>query len=129
MSKSDPLGCLFLDDSPEAIKMKISKSKTDSIPNITYDRDLRQNLAGLIEIMASLKELSPESIAQNFKHFNHSQFKNELCETLITYFKNIREQYDTFKTFPVDDVITEGSIAAAKIASRNFAKFLEYLNK
>ena len=129
MSKSDPSGCLFLDDSPESIRAKILKAKTDSTPKISYDKDSRQSLAGLIEIMASLQDSSPEAVVQNYGHLNHSQFKFELSNILIHNFKEFREKYNSFETELVQDLICAGSIQASKIASDNFSIFLELLNK
>ncbi|MDP3947578.1 MAG: tryptophan--tRNA ligase [bacterium] len=54
MSKSDPTGCLFLDDAPEAIRKKVMGAVTDSGGAVAYDPKQRPGISNLVLIYAAM---------------------------------------------------------------------------
>jgi len=54
MSKSDPAGCLFLDDAPEAIRKKVMGAVTDSGGAVAYDQKQRPGISNLVLIYAAI---------------------------------------------------------------------------
>ena len=85
MSKSDTskLSCINLIDDPEMIRMKIKKSKTDSLGAITYDPIERPEVANLLRIYSSLKGIDPLKSPQLFENDNMFAFKTKISDLLV----------------------------------------------
>ncbi len=92
MSKSEPDGCLFLDDRPEEIKRKISRAVTDSGSSIFYDPNEKPGLSNLIEIYAGIAGGSPEAVAEKFEGKNYGEFKGALAELIADHLDDFREK-------------------------------------
>ncbi|MDO8504380.1 MAG: tryptophan--tRNA ligase [Candidatus Liptonbacteria bacterium] len=92
MSKSNPAGCLFLDDSPETIKEKIKRAVTDSDTHIRYDAQAKPAISNLLRIYASLSNSLVPDIEKQFEGKNYSEFKLALADIvakhLESFFKN-----------------------------------------
>jgi len=87
MSKSNTskLSRINLSDSPETIKLKIKKAKTDSFPIPENPKNLnkRPEVLNLINIYSSVTNLTKEKICEEFSKKNFSIFKESLTEALI----------------------------------------------
>jgi tryptophanyl-tRNA synthetase len=131
MSKSQPEGCLFLDDSPEDIRAKIARAVTDSDTKIEYDPERKPGLSNLLEIYAALdehgtsevgqatgKSCEPKEIAREFAGKSYSEFKKSLAELVADYFANFRAQKQKLLTKPATlvKILNDGSARAAKVA-------------
>jgi tryptophanyl-tRNA synthetase len=129
MSKSEPLGCLFLTDGPKESFEKIMKAKTDSYTGISYEKNNRPSLANLIEIMAALKGDSPQGIADKYEKYDHRYFKEELAFEYSKYFDTFRGKYSSVTMAQIKNVIELGASEAQQSASSAMEIFLEALNK
>ena len=87
MSKSNNsnLSRINLSDSPDEIKLKIKKAKTDSFPIPENPENLnnRPEVLNLINIYSSITNLTKEKICKEFSEKNFSTFKKSLTEALI----------------------------------------------
>ena len=65
MSKSDKsaLSCINLIDDREMIRAKIRKAKTDALGKITYDPEVRPEVANLLKIYAALSGIEVHKVA------------------------------------------------------------------
>ena len=54
MSKSEPAGCIFLDETPEEITAKVMAAVTDSGTGILYDIENKAGIANLLTIFANV---------------------------------------------------------------------------
>lgn len=117
MSKSDPGGCLFLTDEPAEVLKKIMKAKTDSFKGISYDLVLRPCLANLINILALLKNETPQFIAEQYKKLDHCAFKETLANEYSAYFYNFRKAYASITTEETKYIIDQASTDAQMSAS------------
>jgi tryptophanyl-tRNA synthetase len=120
MSKSQPEGCLFLDDSPEDAARKIARAVTDSGTEIAYDPAKKPGLANLIDIYAALTHMEPKTVAEEFGGKSYAQLKASLAEVFVDYFANFRTAKEKLLAKPDDlaKVLKEGSESAAKVANR-----------
>src|SRR3989344_7463910 len=75
MSKSEPKGCLFLDDSPKEIKEKIAAAVTDSGSEITFDEDKKTAVSNLIRIYGLLAKKTFEEVTAEFRGKGYADFK------------------------------------------------------
>lgn len=91
MSKSDPQGCLFLEDSEEEIQEKIKRAVTDSGKEIIFDEKNKPAISNLMLIYEGFSGLTAKKIEEKFKDKTYVEFKTSLAELLI---KNLREFQD-----------------------------------
>lgn len=124
MSKSDPAGCLFLDDSPEEIKVKIARATTDSGSEVSYDPQKKPGLSNLIEIYAALSHMEPKLIAAEFTGQNYAHFKSRLAELVADHFADFRAKKKSLLAKPQNLIatLTSGSRKAAKVAEKKIAE-------
>ncbi|MFA5098836.1 MAG: tryptophan--tRNA ligase [Candidatus Paceibacterota bacterium] len=92
MSKSQPEGCLFIDDSPEEIKNKIKRAVTDSGSEIKYDKKNKPAISNLLEIYSALSGDKIEKLENKFAGNNYSALKNDLAELITDYFADFRKK-------------------------------------
>ena len=85
MSKSDLLDIsrINLSDNKNLIKEKIQKAKTDSFPNIIFNKVIRPGISNLINMYSCLVDISIYEIEVNFKFMKHSEFKKNLINIII----------------------------------------------
>ncbi len=71
MSKSlnSPLGTIYVLDEPDEIVRKVKKAVTDTDGEVRYDRDDKPGLSNLLEILASLSDEAPESVAARYQRY------------------------------------------------------------
>lgn len=95
MSKSNPsdFSRINLLDSPELIRQKIKKAKTDSIRGLTFDNPDRPESHNLLTIYMLMTGRSKEDIAQECKNMSYKEFKSLLAEAIINHLKPIQERY------------------------------------
>ncbi|MEK7465514.1 MAG: tryptophan--tRNA ligase [Patescibacteria group bacterium] len=86
MSKSQPSGCLFLDDAPDIIRSKIKTAVTDSGREVTYNPERKKAVSSLILIYSALSGKSIKAIEQMFKGKGYGEFKKSLAEAAVSAF-------------------------------------------
>jgi tryptophanyl-tRNA synthetase len=86
MSKSEPEGCIFLDDSPEVIQKKIARAVTDSDSQIYYDPIKKAGLSNLLELYGAFTDKDPHAIAADFRDKRYSDLKAALSDLISNYF-------------------------------------------
>ena len=85
MSKSQPSGCLFLDDSPKEIYKKLQKAVTDSGKEIKYDQKNKPAISNLIKIYQVLSGQTVKNIENKFKNKGYGDFKRDLAKIVVKY--------------------------------------------
>lgn len=122
MSKSEPTGCVFIDDSPEVIKKKIMSAVTDSGKEVKHDPK-KPGISNLLEIASALSEKSVPELEAVFKDANYGEFKAYVAQLTADYFAPIRERKAKLLKTPekVLKLFAAGSAQAAKIANAKMA--------
>lgn len=123
MSKSDPEGCLFIDDSPEEIKKKISRATTDSSSEVKHKPE-KSGISNLLEIYSALSGETIPGLEKQFAGKNYSAFKADLAELVSGYFADFREKKGLLMDKPktLTTVLKEGSKQAAVIAEKKISE-------
>lgn len=70
-------------DDPDMIRLKIRKSKTDSLGQIKYDPVNRPEVANLLRIYGALEGIPVSKVDQLFEDDNMFSFKEKLSNCLI----------------------------------------------
>ena len=124
MSKSDPDGCLFLDDEPEAIRKKIARAVTDSDGTIKYDVKHKPGLSNLLEIYGALTYMEPAMVAKEFSGESYSVLKQRLTEVVVEYFAPFRAAKKKLLAKPaaIRKILDDGSKKAGVVATRKMAE-------
>jgi tryptophanyl-tRNA synthetase len=126
MSKSDnsDYSRINLTDSPDDIRRKIQKAKTDAIKGISFDPEIRPEISNLIKIYASLSEFSVEKVVQKYSESNCSAFKNDLSDLIISELEPINKKIKDFLSDRsyINEVLKKGHEAAQPIAEDTLNK-------
>jgi tryptophanyl-tRNA synthetase len=117
MSKSDPKGCIFIDDSPEEIMEKVKVAVTDSGSEIVYNPEEKPAIANLLRIYAALTDKFIPDLEKEFAKMNYSEFKIALGNAIAEHFNNFRENKKRLDE-DLKKLLDAGSKKAAKIASK-----------
>lgn len=116
MSKSDPKGCIFLDDSPEEIAEKIKTAATDSGSEVAHNPEEKPGISNMLRIYAALSDKFIPDIEEEFKGRNYSDFKASLANIIADHFAPFREAKKNLNE-NLSKLLETGSKKANKIAS------------
>lgn len=118
MSKSEPSGCVFIDDSQEVMTKKIMSAVTDSGNEIVMRED-KPGISNLLRIASALSEKPIQELEAMFKGKNYGEFKKYVARTTNDYFAPIRERKAKLLKTPakVLKIFADGSAKANKIAN------------
>jgi len=118
MSKSQPAGCLFLDDSPDAIRAKIKRAVTDSGRDILFDPVKKPAVSNLLLIYSALAGKPISKIEREFAGKGYGEFKHTLAEVAVEAFEPFQKKKKTLlknqKT--LHKLLASGNRKALKIA-------------
>ncbi len=124
MSKSDPQGCLFLDDSPETVLDKLKRAVTDSGSTIFYDPENKPAVANLLRIWMGMTGQSQKEAEEYFGGKSYADFKVKLAEVIIEKFAPFRAKKSALLKKPgtLKRILKEGSEAARKVADKKLTE-------
>jgi len=126
MSKSDPseLSRINLLDSPDDIRRKIKRCKTDSVRGLWFDDADRPECNNLLTLYMVLSDQKKETVAAECAEMGWGQFKPLLTEAAIAALEPIQEKYREIMAEPgyLDSVLQQGSEKAAALANQTLAK-------
>jgi tryptophanyl-tRNA synthetase len=113
---------LLLDDLNQ-VKNKIRSAVTDSDTSIKYDLKNKAGVSNLLQIYASLTDLSIKDIELKYKDSNYKAFKEDLAEIVANTLKPIQEKYQEIINSPyLDEVLDQGRQRASEIARKKMFK-------
>ena len=119
MSKSEPAGCIFLNDQPAVIEQKIKRAVTDTAP--PKAGEMSPGVANLFQL---LQEFSSEETVKKFRRayedgsIRYSELKPVLAKDIIKGLKPFQKKYATLIEQPkkLMSVLESGSSKARKVA-------------
>lgn len=94
MSKSDESGkgVIFMTDTEEIIRSKISSATTDSVGKINYDVVNQPGIANLLEILALFSDQPISRVTSDFEgQEQYSTLKNDVADAICIYLTNFQE--------------------------------------
>ena len=94
MSKSDdnPLGCVYLLDSLEDIRLKFRKAVTDSEKSIRYDVENKPGISNLLAILSASTGKKIENLEKEYEGKTYAQFKDDVAEAVISVIKPLQQR-------------------------------------
>ncbi len=115
MSKSEPAGCLFLDDSPEEIKIKVMAAVTDSGSDISYNPEAKPGISNLLAILSGVTGESVTALAEANKDERYSSFKMTVAKAVTKKFAVFRKKKEKLLASP--DKLMKIALRGAKVAN------------
>lgn len=127
MSKSQPSGCLFLDDEPEVIRKKVMSAVTDSGSEVKFDEVNKPGVSNLLRILSAVTGKAIPQLETEFAGQQYGAFKSAVADALITYLAPIREKKLALLKKPntVLKAFAKGEKRARKVADQKLAEIYE----
>ena len=124
MSKSDPKGDIFLKDDLNVVRKKIMSAVTDLGSDIYYDPENKPGISNLIQIYASLKDISIEETENTFKDCHkYGEFKKAVADVVVDVLAPFQEKYkEVLASGKIDEILDEGAKRASYIANKTLLK-------
>ena len=124
MSKSDPKGDIFLKDDLNIVRKKIMSAVTDLGSDIYYDPENKPGISNLIQIYASLKDISIEETENIFKDCHkYGEFKKAVADVVVDVLTPFQEKYkEVLASGKIDEILDEGAKRASYIANKTLNK-------
>lgn len=119
MSKSseNQKGVIRLLDDEKTIRKKIMSATTDSDMQVIFDKDNKPGISNLINIYASLSNLTIKEVEQKFTGYNYGNFKKEVADLVVIELTNIQERYNKIiNSKELDEILDKGKEKTTKIA-------------
>ena len=126
MSKSDPSeqSRISLIDDADAIALKISRAKSDSILGVSYDPEQRPEASNLLTIFAALAERPRSEIETLYADTSFSEFKSRLADLAVEKLAPIAGEMRRLQADPghLDRILRDGAERAGAIAEKVLAQ-------
>jgi tryptophanyl-tRNA synthetase len=87
-----PAGTIYVDEEPESIIKKFKRAVTDSGTEIVRADD-KPGITNLIEILAVVRDVTPEEIERDFADARYGDFKTAVGEEVAAWLAPTRERY------------------------------------
>lgn len=128
MSKSsgDAMSLVYVTDSPEQIRAKVRKARTDSISDSFYfDPEGRPGVSNLLDIVAGLQEVPMATVERDVAGLrDYGAFKGYVADVIVEALRPVRERYARYSkdTQYLQSVVNQGNAAATEIAAENMRR-------
>jgi tryptophanyl-tRNA synthetase len=114
MSKSDtdPNSYILLTDTPDMIRNKVKKAKTDLGREVVYDDKEKPGISNLMVILSLLTGQTLEEISA--KYDGYGQFKKDVAEAVIATLEPIQQRFAQLSEPGMIEAILEAGAAKAE---------------
>ena len=121
MSKSNPNpnSAIFLLDTPDEIRKKISRATTDSGREVKFDPANKPEVSNLMTIYSACSGFSLEDIEARYEGQMYGPFKKDLAEVVVGLLEPIQNRYyEIRKSGELREILKHGAEKASERASR-----------
>lgn len=132
MGKSNgDASCIYLSDTPEVIRKKIMRAKTDSGP--TEENQVKpesiQNLFGLMKVVSSPDTIDHFDTLYNKCEIRYGDFKKQLAEDMVKATEPIRSRIEAISNDDeyIKKVVKQGAEKAAASAHKTLTEVREII--
>jgi tryptophanyl-tRNA synthetase len=113
-----PQGTVYVLDEPGAIAKKFRSAVTDSGSDVIRAAD-KAGISNLIEILAAVRQTTPEAIETEFENSRYGEFKQAVAEAVVEYLAPVRERYEELRADErqLEQILAAGADKARAIAA------------
>ncbi|MGG3469825.1 tryptophan--tRNA ligase [Neobacillus pocheonensis] len=125
MSKSDPnqKASITLLDDPKQMEKKIKSAVTDSEGIVKLDKENKPGISNLLSIYSILGGQSIQELEEMYHGKGYGDFKGDLAEVVVNFFKPIQEKYfHLMESSELDDILDRGAEKANLVATKTLKK-------
>nr|CDS26148.1 tryptophanyl tRNA synthetase [Hymenolepis microstoma] len=125
MSKSvgPETGTIWLTDSPDEIRLKVSRAKTDSSRELSYDPISRPGIANLMQIYAASNQIPVSEAVEHLVKLSKVELKNLVIDAIVKELTPIQARIKQLETSnSILYALSSGSALANQVASSNLRK-------
>lgn len=125
MSKSDPNKKAIITplDDPKQIEKKIKSAVTDSEGIVKFDKVNKPGISNLLSIYSILDGKSISDIEGMYEGKGYGDFKGDLADVVVNFFKPVQEKYyDLLESPELDRILDEGAEKANLVANKTLKK-------
>ncbi|WP_375140502.1 tryptophan--tRNA ligase [Cohnella herbarum] len=119
MSKSSPNAGSFITllDTPDEIRKKISRAKTDLGREIVFDVQNKPEVSNLMTIYAQCSGLSIEQVQAAYDGQGYGAFKKDLAEVVVQALEPLQQKYaDIRSSGEIHNILRDGAERASAVA-------------
>jgi tryptophanyl-tRNA synthetase len=111
-------GTVYVLDEPAAVTKKVMSAVTDSGSEVKRG-DGKEGIANLIEVLAVVRETTPEEIEQEFDGSGYGDFKGAVAEAVVEFLAPVRERYEELRPDEeaLERTLADGAEKARAIAA------------
>ena len=123
MSKTEdnPKGVIGLLDDPAVARKKIMGATTDSEMCVKFDPENKPGISNLINIYASLTNMSISEIEEKFVNSNYGEFKRAVADVVCELLSSIQEKYkELIDSGKLNEILENGAIKVREISKKKF---------
>lgn len=125
MSKSDPnqKASITLLDDPKQMEKKIKSAVTDSEGIVKLDKENKPGISNLLSIYSILGGQSIQELEELYHGKGYGDFKGDLAEVVVNFFKPIQEKYfHLMESTELDEILDRGAEKANLVATKTLKK-------
>lgn len=130
MSKSseNQKGVIYLLDSEDVIRKKISSAITDSLGVVKFDVENQPGISNLITIYSVFTGKSISEVEMEFKDSNYGTFKKSVADIVVEELKKIQEKYyELIDSDKLDEILDKGREKTLKIAQKKYEELKDLI--
>ncbi|MBB6632738.1 tryptophan--tRNA ligase [Cohnella thailandensis] len=119
MSKSNPnVGSyIALLDTPDEIRKKISRAKTDLGREIAFDPQNKPEISNLMTIYSNCAGISLDEVQARFEGQGYGAFKKDLAEQVVATLEPLQQRYREIReSGAIHDILRDGAEKAMAVA-------------
>lgn len=123
MSKTEenPKGVIGLLDDLNVARKKIMGATTDSEMCVRFDPENKPGISNLINIYASLTEMSISEIEEKFKDSNYGEFKRCVADSVCEFLSSVQDRYkEILNNGELDKILEDGASKVREISKKKF---------
>ena len=123
MSKTEdnPKGVIGLLDDPSVARKKIMSATTDSEMNVKFDPENKPGISNLINIYASLTEMTINEVEEKFVNSNYGEFKRAVADVVSDFLSSLQERYkEIIDSGKLDEILSDGANKVKEITKNKF---------
>jgi len=123
MSKTEenPKGVIGLLDDVNVARKKIMGATTDSEMSVKYDPENKPGISNLINIYASLTEMTVEMVEAKFVNSNYGEFKKCVADIVCEFLERIQNRYhEILNSGELDSILEDGANHVRELAKNKY---------
>ena len=123
MSKTEenPKGVIGLLDDLKVARKKIMGATTDSEMCVRFDPENKPGISNLINIYASLTEMSISDIEEKFRDSNYGEFKRCVADVVCEFLENVQGRYkEIIENGELDKILDDGANKVRELSKKKF---------